>query len=93
MDDALTATLAEIRERVASCMDGFSSDPGAYIRSAGDVPRLLAAVDAVLKLADDLTGDAAPSSAYEEDRAWLRAEIAARFRSAVLAVLTGKGET
>jgi hypothetical protein len=55
-----------------------------------DAPLLLSAVEAVLKLADELTGDAAPSSAHEEALAWCRAECAARFRGAVLAALTGK---
>lgn len=51
MTDDPSAALAEIRERQTACKDGFSSDPVAYIRSAGDVPRLLAALDKALDLA------------------------------------------
>ena len=48
--DPLAAALVPISERVAACNDGFSPDPLAFIRSAGDVPRLLSAVDKVLAL-------------------------------------------
>ena len=47
-DDKITAALAPVRERMAACDDGFFTDQVACIRSAGDVPRLLAAVEAAL---------------------------------------------
>ena len=49
-DDKITDALAPVRERMAACDDGFLSDPVECIRSAGDVPRLLAAVEKVLAL-------------------------------------------
>jgi hypothetical protein len=49
-DGKLNAALDRIRSRIADTKDGFSSDPVSYIRSAGDTPRLLAALDEVLKL-------------------------------------------
>lgn len=48
--DPLVAELDPIRQRHAKTQDGFSSNAVAYIESQADVPRLLSAVDAVLKL-------------------------------------------
>jgi len=42
--------LEETRERYAKAAPGIASNPVVYIDSADDVPRLLAALDAVLKL-------------------------------------------
>lgn len=47
-DGKLTAELAEIRERATACDGGFSMDRLHYIKSAGDVPRLVKALEAVL---------------------------------------------
>jgi hypothetical protein len=49
-DPPAAALLAQIRERNAKTGGGYSSNPGDYIRSAEDVPRLLAAVERVLNL-------------------------------------------
>ncbi len=55
--------------------------------------RALAALEAVLKLADELAGpdDSPERSALTEDRAWVRQECAARLRETITAKLTGKG--
>jgi hypothetical protein len=49
MSDPLTAAFDEIMERYAKAETGIASNPVVYIDSADDVPRLLAALDAVLK--------------------------------------------
>src|SRR5579859_609598 len=59
MPDDLAATLAGIRERSAAALEfplsGFAEDSiRSCTQSAMDVPRLLAAAEAALKLADDL---------------------------------------
>ena len=77
--DDLSAALAGIKERAAKCLDGFSSDPTTYIRSAGDVPRLLAAVEAALKAADHF--------ASEADRFGKLSETADEESGAVMAAL------
>jgi hypothetical protein len=46
--DEPAAILAGIKERYAKTGGGYSSNPGDYIRSAEDVPYLLAAVKAAL---------------------------------------------
>jgi hypothetical protein len=48
--DALAAELAAIRERLAACKGGLSSDLCVYFASGEDVPRLLAAVEAALEV-------------------------------------------
>lgn len=51
MTDDLSASLAEIRKRSrwTSGAEGIAEPGATAVKSAGDVPRLLAAVDAVLK--------------------------------------------
>jgi hypothetical protein len=51
---------------------------------------LLAAVEAVLKLAGKLEPQAPPASALEEDRMWMRQECAGMIRAAITAALTGQ---
>lgn len=103
MAGGAATVLAALGDRIGpaqrNVLEAADTGPGGYARAAfasGELVtvarKALAAADAVLRLADELTGDAAPSSAYEEDRAWVRAECAARFRAAVLAALTGKEE-
>lgn len=85
--DPVTAALEEMRERSAKAMLGFSSNPGTYIDSANDVPSLLAAVEAVLKLADTWAagrpGEIGPG--FNATRACGR-----RIREAITRALTGK---
>lgn len=54
--------------------------------------RVLAAVEAALRVADELAGndDSAEHSALTEDRAWVRQACAARFRQAITAAMSGK---
>ena len=106
-DDDLAAALAPIRERAAACDEGFFSDGVACIRSAGDVPRLLAVVDAVLNLADKWVDDAGnqlvityndpalndAAAAVSHKSASVRRTLAAELRSAVLAGLTGRDDS
>jgi hypothetical protein len=53
-------------------------------------PRLLAAIEAALKVADQLPPQGPPSSALEEDRMWIRQECADMIREAITRELTGK---
>jgi hypothetical protein len=93
-DDALSAALAPIRERSRwiSSAAGIAAPGATAVKSAEDVPRLLAAVDAALKLADELAGpdDSAEPSALTEDRTWVRQACAERLRGAIASTLTGK---
>lgn len=55
-----------------------------------DVPRLLAALNVVLKLADEWAeGSYTASSALDEDRVWVRAECGAKLREATTRELLG----
>ncbi len=49
----LTTALAEIRERYRESFTRLPGDGWPHVNSADDVPRLLAAVDAALRLAGD----------------------------------------
>ena len=48
--DPVAAYLAEVRERAEATHQGFSSNVTHYLQSQQDVPRLLAAVQAALRL-------------------------------------------
>ena len=80
--DELTAALDEIRanHEAANAFGAVAGDP---------VPRLLAALDEVLKLADQLPPQGPPSSALEEDRMWVRQECADMIREAISRALSG----
>lgn len=105
-DDPLAAALAEIRERAAEHADPKIMD--AYrgwcaSKSADDVPSLLAAVDAALKLADkydaeskrlwgqirDADSRGVPSGSKSIDAAW-NGDVAKAIREAIARELTGK---
>lgn len=73
-DGKVDAALDEIRERYSKAAPGVSSNPVLYMDSADDVPRLLAALDEVLKLAD--WWDANPSVTYQHMALGLRATVA-----------------
>ena len=91
-DDRVASTLADVRERSAKAVPGFSSNPGTYIDSAADVPLLLAAIDKVLEKADELEHiQTAPPSGKEDEAAALGIRwCAAQFRKAITAALTGE---
>jgi hypothetical protein len=66
-------------------------DDAVFISVARTVmPRLLAAVEAALELADKLEPQGPPSSALEEDRMWIRQECADMIRDTLGAALTGE---
>ena len=82
--DDVTAILAGIRERSAKALPGFSSDVRTYVDSANDVPSLVAAVEAVLKLADEaceLEVDGARMDWWDTSPT--------RLRETIIAALTG----
>ena len=89
MSDKIAAALQGIRDRAAHAEDAQE----AWSVLSGDVPRLLAAVDAVLKLADMLPPQGPPASALEEDRMWIRSECADMIREAISRALLGEEST
>jgi len=87
MPDDPSSLLSGIRERYvrASAQSGAAAR-GDYIKSAADVPRLLAAVDAALKLADE----AEPVERdYGGEPIWWSLSPA-ELRAAITAALTGE---
>jgi len=81
------AELARIRNRAALAY----ASPAAAGASAADVPRLLAALDAVLGMPgkwDEI--DDGPVSALTEDRGWVRAACARDLREAITRELLGE---
>src|ERR1017187_6626941 len=101
-DDQLTATLAEIRAFDYKPVPQGSEVFEQAIRAARDVPRLLAlvavqraALDAVLKLADELEATPYPDATAIQDCEVARTDLARGlgriFRAAITAALT-KGE-
>ena len=82
--------LSPIRERYRRC--GNSPDIHVnletYIDSANDIPRLLAAVDAALKLADEWEGTAATLDGGTA-RANALLDCTASFRAAITTALAG----
>ena len=82
--DPLAAALAGIRER----HEGAETYA---LGSAEDVPRLLAAVEAALKLASGWAdGPIDATSALTEDRDWVRADCGEGLRQAITLALTGE---
>jgi hypothetical protein len=79
--------LSAIRERGRVAFNDYDAAPW------DDWDRLLAAVEAVLKLADQLPPQAPPSSALEEDRMFIRQECADMIREAITSTLTGEDGT
>ena len=71
---------------------GTKADARFIVTARTAMPRLLAAVEAVLELADKLPPQAPPSSALEEDRMWIRQECADMIREAITAALSGTGK-
>lgn len=94
-DNPASAALAEIRER--GYENGAHGAEAARLSDAAAtyVPRLLAAVDRVLKVADERDAEADEIDVPDDPRTHLAAEmlrdLADEFRSAILAALTGKG--
>lgn len=84
-----TATLAAIRERHAST---YGSSPERWWGTQRDVPRLLAAITAVLELADDWD---APAGYLNDDMSDPNAQArdcAQDLREAITAALAGTGK-
>jgi hypothetical protein len=77
-DDPLSAALAEIRKqsRWTSSARGIAAPGATAVKSAEDVPRLLAALDVALTAIGSATGTLDPE----------------KTRADVLAALTGKGK-
>ena len=92
--EALTAFLACAEYHILQAPKGVTEDTSEPLAGAGTyyAPRLLAAVEAVRKLADKLEPQAPPSSALEEDRMWIRQECAGMIREAISRALLGEGE-
>ena len=92
--EALAAFLACAEHHILQAPHGSDEDAGESLISAGCyyAPRLLAAVEAALKLADKLEPQAPPSSALEEDRMWIRQECAGMIREVISCALLGEGE-
>ena len=93
--DNLTAALDEIRANHQQHVSMNFPEPGICVSRDGSWPcdsgRLLAALDEVLNLADDLDAPpASTSSAVEEDRMWIRQECATDFRAAIFRALLGE---
>ena len=100
MADDPRVILAEMTDRERKVAIG-------YVRDPQDVPRLLAAVEAVLKLADKWVGDAGnqlmityndpalndAAAAVSHKSASVRRTLAAELRLEILAALTGKDKT
>ena len=93
--DSLSAYLDGVRERADFAGAGGSMPPTAAARaladSAEDVRPLLAAVEAVLKVAAELCKDTPCSSALDEDRMWGRQEHGRQIIRAISSELTGTG--
>ena len=66
----------------AAALAGIRSELRTFGATYYDTARLLAAVEAALKLADKLEPQAPASSALEEDRMWIRQECAGMIREA-----------
>jgi hypothetical protein len=99
--DDLTALLEQIQKLIAARDELIPSmnwdDPADVARFnarqdkvAARVPSLVAALEAVLKLADTLEPQAPAASALEEDRMWIRQECADMIREAIRHTLTGQ---
>jgi hypothetical protein len=92
----VAATLAEIRERYRTSfttLPGFTTSPGtpwAHVNSADDVPLLVAAVEAALKLADNAKAQYLFNSetGQKEPFAWDISPEA--LRAAITATLAGE---
>ena len=92
MPDADPAsTLAAIREDNDRVIALCAIAPAAVRQLADhDVPALLAAVEATLKLADEWRAAGCPESAEEEALMWREIECGDRLRAAITAALGGK---
>jgi len=103
--DRVSAELAVIRERFDSLAaryplaemaapdrDGLKAHSGHIATSVLDVPRLLAAVEAVLELAGKLAERHGTDSALDEDRMWIRQECGEQIRAAIERALNGEDQ-
>jgi hypothetical protein len=89
--DKLTTALAEIRERYRRGDPERVSEALAEVHGGPqDVPRLLAAVDEVLELADGLRSVVLTESALTEDRSWIRNECGDLIVQAISRALLGE---
>ena len=95
-DDQLAAALAKKREVLAAAWAVLDRTPPRTLApslgiAAGIASVALDALEAALKLADELAGpdDSAEPSALTEDRAWVRQECAERLRGAIAGALPG----
>ena len=92
-----SATLEAIRDRAGVVAKLGPPRPGGDLinaahRSAADVPRLLAAVEAVLKLADALTAPAVAADCLDEELAEVRRECGERVRRVITRALKGDSD-
>jgi hypothetical protein len=86
MPDDLASTLDEVRGRYAHGAK-ITATGRDVCASADDVPRLAAAVEAVLKVADEWEQDRYKGTSTLE---WIHQRCAERLREAVTRELTGK---
>ena|SRR5215469_4698074 len=99
-DDRLSTALEEIRGRSerplgpsAMALPITSPAVRGLLESAGDVPRLLAALDAALKLPDRWNAPSAlGASVLEEDRMWVRQGCAEDLRATITRALLGEDD-
>jgi len=93
--DRLAAVLDEIRARRDRRLLNPPTSPAAMraaIESAGDVPRLVGAIENVLELADELAALAGPGDWGEDPASTVQADTGRAFRAAVSAALAAGGE-
>ena len=88
----LSALLEQISERNEKLRHRYGHVGGLLVLADAreDVPHLVAAVKAVLKLAGQLEPQAPAASALEEDRMWIRQECADMIREAVRTALADR---
>lgn len=98
--DPAVSALDGIRERVATLLPMYPDSHYMIDALVQDVSRLVAAVEAALKLADDLDAEAArllataarlrTGATGTQNRAWAHRDCAKALREAITAALTGK---
>lgn len=88
--DQASSALAEIRERYEQLGPLYRNTAFLLDAVVQDVPVLLAAIEAVLKLADHWRAVGSPESAEEETLMWQQIESGDALREAITAAVTGK---
>ena len=78
----------------AAALAGIRSELRTFGATYYDTARLLAAVEAALKLADEWTeGSHSTGSALDEDRGWVRAACGGKIREAITRELARKDQS